>query len=288
MAWSDKLTKLNKILAEIYPEKSQSRRVVEMAGIPVGSISFKDAVMDNWYYILKEADNRKKVDDLVQVVLQEYPDREDLKKLFAMHSPVVPDQPSSPTLSVRKILFLSANPKRQEQLRLGEELRKVKDSLALSTFRDQFKLESESAVKISTITKAMQIQKPEIVHFAAHGTKYEGIVVEDDLGGVVLFPVAGLDRLFRSFKDTVKCVVLNACHSKEQAEAISKHGIYVVGMNKAIKDSAAIDFATGFYQSLGEGKEYEFAFNMALVNNSANLKDADTPELWLNGNKLDI
>ena len=188
----------------------------------------------------------------------------------------------------RKILFLSANPKDTGQLRLGEELRKIKDSLAASTERDQFHLESESAVQIPTITKAMQTQHPEIVHFSGHGTGEEGIVVENASGKTVLFPTNGLNRLFNRFKDTVKCVVLNACFSKEQAKAISNHGIYVVGMNKDVEDKAAIDFALGFYQSLGEGNDFEFAFDMALVNNSANLSDANTPELWINSTNVDI
>ena len=192
------------------------------------------------------------------------------------------------TKKIRKILFLSANPEGTGQLRLGEELRKIKDSLAASTEREQFRLESESAVQIPTITKAMQTQHPEVVHFSGHGTGEEGIVVEDSSGEPVLFPTNGLNRLFNRFKDTVKCVVLNACFSKEQAIAISNHGIYVVGMNKEIGDKAAIDFALGFYQSLGEGNDFEFAFDMALVNNSTNLNDVDTPELWINGEKVDI
>lgn len=190
--------------------------------------------------------------------------------------------------SSTKILFLTANPKDTNQLRLGEELRKVKDSLAAATYRDFFKLESESAVQTSTITKAMQQQNPDIIHFSGHGEGYKGIVVEDASGNVINFPTAGLNRLFKRFKNTIKCVVLNACYSKEQAEVISKHDIYVVGMNKAIGDKAAIDFAVGFYQSLGEGNDYEFAFDIAMINNSANLNDADTPELWKNGKKLDI
>ena len=59
-------------------------------------------------------------------------------------------------------------------------------------------------------------------------------------------------------------------------------------MNKARGDKAAIDFAVGFYQSLGEGEDYEFAFDMAMVNNSVNLDDASTPEIWKNGKKLEI
>lgn len=184
------------------------------------------------------------------------------------------------------ILFLTANPTNTGTLRLDEELRKVKDQLAQTTSRDSFKLESETAVKIATITMAMQQYKPTIVHFSGHGTGQDGIVIEGENGKAVLFPTEGLNRLFKLFKNQVKCVLLNACYSKVQAQEISKLGIYVIGMDKAIGDRAAIDFAVGFYQSLGEGNPYEFAFEIAMVNISPNLNDANTPEIWLNGNKI--
>jgi len=190
--------------------------------------------------------------------------------------------------NTHKILFLAANPEDRTRLNLGKELREIKEQLSASTYRDKFDLESETAVKISTITKAMQVHKPQIVHFSGHGSGEQGLAVENDAGETELFPTKGVDRLFKLFKKDVKCVVLNACFSEEQAKPISEHGIYVVGMNEAIGDKAAIDFATGFYQSLGEGYDYEFAFQIALVNTSSNLKDSDTPEIWHDGKKLDI
>jgi hypothetical protein len=208
-------------------------------------------------------------------------------------SPPVPVEPTNnkpEVAEVRKILFLSANPSNMTQLSLGQELRKVKDGLSAATQRDKFKLESESAVKVSTITKAMQVQMPEIVHFSGHGlggkTGKAGLFVENDTGQSVLFPTEGLDMLFELFKDSVKCVVLNACYSKEHAKAISRHGIYVVGMDEEIGDVAAVNFSVGFYQSIGEGKDFKFAFKIALINISTNLSDAHRPELWLDGEKI--
>ncbi len=190
------------------------------------------------------------------------------------------------TTSKRKILFLTANPKQTRPLRVDKECRKVKDGLNAATNREDFEFISASAVMITTITRAMQVHNPQIIHFSGHGTKTEGIAVEDENGQVILFPTEGLDRLFKSFKGIVKCVVLNACHSSVQAEVISKHGIYVVGMNDAIGDEAATSFAVGFYQSLGEGKDYEFAFEMGMVSVSPYLKYADKPELWFNGQRI--
>lgn len=184
-----------------------------------------------------------------------------------------------------KILFLTANPRDEQSLRLEGELRKVLDVLDGATHKNSLDYKIEPAVRIDIITKAMQTQKPEIVHFSGHGC-IEGLAVEDDSGYSDLFPVEGLDRLFRLFKETTKCVILNACDSKDLAKTISKHGIHVIGMNDEIGDEAARKFAVGFYQSLGEGKDYEFAFEIGMVHISNEYDDANIPELWFNGGRI--
>ena len=47
------------------------------------------------------------------------------------------------------------------------------------------------------------------------------------------------------------------------AEAIAKHISFVIGMNKAIGDEAAIEFAVAFYDALGAGESFEFAHRFA-------------------------
>jgi hypothetical protein len=71
--------------------------------------------------------------------------------------------------------------------------------------------------------------------------------------------------LFKQFTDQVECVILNACFSETQAKAIAEHIKYVVGMNQAIGDKAAIAFAIGFYQALGAGRTIEEAFRLGCV-----------------------
>ena len=57
-------------------------------------------------------------------------------------------------------------------------------------------------------------------------------------------------------------MILNACYSEAQAEAIAKH-VLVIGMNKAIGDTTAIEFAVAFYDALGAGESVEFAYKLA-------------------------
>jgi AAA-like domain len=48
-----------------------------------------------------------------------------------------------------------------------------------------------------------------------------------------------------------------------QAEAIALHIPYVIGMNQAVGDAAAREFAVGFYDALGAGRTIEFAYKFA-------------------------
>ncbi|HEY0772138.1 MAG TPA: CHAT domain-containing protein, partial [Sphingobacteriaceae bacterium] len=102
--------------------------------------------------------------------------------------------------------------------------------------------------------------KPQIVHFSGHGTKSGGIVLENDDGKAHLVTPKAMSELFELFADEVECVILNACYSEVQAEAIVKHIKYVIGMSKEIGDKAAVEFAIGFYDALCDGKSVEIAF----------------------------
>jgi len=82
------------------------------------------------------------------------------------------------------------------------------------------------------------------------------------------------------FKDTVRVVILNACYSEEQAEAIAQHIDCVIGMTKAIGDEAAVGFASSFYQAIGYGRNIKDAFLLGCNQiNIENLKEHDTPQL---------
>ncbi len=188
----------------------------------------------------------------------------------------------------KKILFLGANPIETSKIRIDEELRKIDEGLQSSKFRNNFELVSKWAVKMETLAKAMLDNEPQIVHFAGHGKK-NGIAVEQDDGTIHIIPLEALKRLFGLFKDKVECVVLSACFSEAQAKVISEHSIYVVGMNDAIGDKAAIDFSVGFYQSVGAGRDYEFAYQMGItLLMSKNTSQANIPVIWKDGEQLEL
>ncbi len=163
---------------------------------------------------------------------------------------------------VKTILILAANPRNTSPLRLGEEVREIDAGLQRAKKRELFDLKQRWAVRVQEVYQSLLDFKPQIVHFSGHGSGDDGLALGDETGNVRLVDTVALAGLFELFASDIECVVLNACYSEVQAQAIVKHIPYVIGMNKAIGDKAAIKFATGFYSALGAGESVEFAYKL--------------------------
>ncbi len=161
-----------------------------------------------------------------------------------------------------RILFLGANPLTTDRLRLDEEVRTIDERLRAAHFRDRFELVQAWAVRHTDLSGYLLRYQPHIVHFSGHGSDVGQIVLEDRNGRPKPVSAEAISGLFRALKDNVRCVVLNACFSALQADAIVKEIDCVVGMSPAIGDEAAIQFASGFYQALGYGRSVRTAFEL--------------------------
>ena len=164
------------------------------------------------------------------------------------------------------ILFLAADPTDASRLRLGEEFREIQEKLKLAQLRERFKLElPQLSVRPADISQALLDVQPQIVHFSGHGTSSGALCFENQSGNVHLVQPDALAALFEQFANQVNCVILNACYSETQAKAIAEHIKFVIGMNQAIGDKAAIAFAIGFYQALGAGRTIEESYKLGCV-----------------------
>ena len=187
---------------------------------------------------------------------------------------------------VRKILVLAANPKDTSGLRLDEEVRGIQQSLQLSKDRDRFELVSAWAVRTEDLMQQLVTYQPHIVHFLGHGTGEQGLVLEDSRGRSQRVPTRALSRLFQQVV-SVECVLLNACYSDTQGQAISQFVSCVIGMNQPIGDAAAVHFARGFYTSLGNGGSYEAAYEMGRAAiDLENISEVATPVLRTRAGKV--
>lgn len=178
---------------------------------------------------------------------------------------------------VKTILLLAANPRNTNQLQLDQEVREIDEGLRRASKREQFKLEQKWAVRRKDFYRAILDTQPHIVHFCGHSTLEDGIVLEDDTGQIEFLQADALSGLFKLFATKgVECVLLNACYSEVQANAISQHINYVIGMNQEIGDKAAINFAVAFYDALAAGEEMEFAYELG-CSQLFGLKENQTP-----------
>lgn len=180
-----------------------------------------------------------------------------------------------------KILALLANPSGTALLRLHEEIRRIEESFENNGVDIQIKV--VGAVRKEDLQTLLIRYSPEIVHFSAHGNEYGELYFENGTGEISLMTSTALESIFSKFKHMVKAVVLNACYSEVQAEAISKHIPYVIGMSNPIIDNSSIIFSTMLYTSLALGdtivRAFELAKNEVLIHNS---EDNPEPLFFLN------
>ncbi len=198
------------------------------------------------------------------------------RQALRLAEPIPPAGSAAPNAQ-RTLLILAANPSNTGRLRLDHEVKQIEGSLERSKLRDQFKLVVKWAVTDDDLRRALLDHKPEIVHFSGHGAgtgeggsgrdfvtgpenQPGGLAFDDGTGQVKRISGEALAAHFELCADPVKCVVLNACYSGAQAEAIARYVDFVIGMDRAIGDDAAIKFAVGFYDALGAGRGFEQAF----------------------------
>ncbi|TAE14356.1 MAG: CHAT domain-containing protein [Bacteroidetes bacterium] len=199
------------------------------------------------------------------------------------------DNTNKPNQNVKhKILFLASSPDGMTQVSTDKEYRIIKTEMSQGSHRDFYEfLQPQFSVTISDLLRAMN-DEPAYVHFSGHGAN-QGIYISKEDGSKQLMPNVALERMFKKMQGITKTVLLNSCYSAEQAKIISAFGIYVIGNNIAVNDTAAISFAKGFYNGLGEDKSVEDAYNDAMIVLLTEIGDTKNKvEVWKDGELLDL
>ncbi|MEC4818338.1 MAG: 5'-methylthioadenosine/S-adenosylhomocysteine nucleosidase, partial [Scytonema sp. PMC 1069.18] len=187
---------------------------------------------------------------------------------------------SKSELEIKKILFLAANPANTSILLLDEEIRDIEAGLRLAKNRYRFVINQKWTVRSTDLRRAILDFNPQIIHFSGHGTQSGEVALEDETGQVKPVDEDAFTRLFQLFTEEIKCVVLNACYSEVQAEAIAQHIDYVIGTSKELSESVATQFAVAFYDASGSGESVERAYQFGCaVIAPAGIPDELTPIL---------
>ena len=178
------------------------------------------------------------------------------------------------------ILFLAANPTGTDPLLLDEESRSIDQRIRSADERDSLELVTKWAVRPDDLLEYLNQYRPHIVHFSGHGTEREEIILLDASHHAIPVPAPALRQLFSVMKGNIRVVVLNACYSRPQAEAIVEVIDCAIGMKQEIGDEAAIAFAASFYRAIGYAHSVAEAFEQgrtALM--LAGIAEENTPTL---------
>jgi hypothetical protein len=209
-----------------------------------------------------------------------------------------------------KVLLFAANPRGTDPLDLHREFREIDEEVRIGKFRDSLELIIVPGTQVVDLFRKLNETHPNIVHFSGHGSIDEEIILEGgerDLaspGSASSPPVrdmlhsepahdtsraysprplsrsALVDVLKACNEGNIRVVVLNACHTRPQAEALTEVGDCVISMNRAISDLGAIRFAASFYGALAFGRSVKNAFHQGLARLKAEgISEDEIPEL---------
>ncbi|HEX8200106.1 MAG TPA: CHAT domain-containing protein [Isosphaeraceae bacterium] len=202
-----------------------------------------------------------------------------------------------------KIVLFAANP--FGDLRLDQEIQGIQDKLDAAHVR-RLKLVPVLATRPGELIDRLRKHQPIIVQFSGHGMRGAGTGPGDrgagaaptrdlgpsdsEAGQIILVGEGGRPKpvsqsalvdLFRVRRDNIRIVVLNACYTRDQAEAISRVVDCVIGTSRAITDDAARIFAARFYRSLADRQSVRVAFeeSLAELRLEGHEREADIPQL---------
>ncbi|MFI5456775.1 MAG: CHAT domain-containing protein [Isosphaerales bacterium] len=215
-----------------------------------------------------------------------------------------------------KVLLFAANPRGTSPLDLPREFREIDEEVGRGPFRDAVELILVPGTRPVDLLRKLNENQPQVVHFSSHGSPDEIILEsgeeeaeasepcgpsvrsadERDMkkvgpdevasegfghGQAQVVSKSALVNVLRSCNEgNLRLVVLNACATRPQAEALTEVVDCVVSMNRTITDRAAIKFAASFYGALAFGRSVRKAFLQGVARLSAEgIAETETPEL---------
>ena len=215
-----------------------------------------------------------------------------------------------------KVLLFAANPRGTAPLDLSREFREIDEEVQRGAFRQAVELILVPGTRPVDLLRKLNENQPQVVHFSSHGSPDEIMLEAGDEDTEASGPyspskrsaderdmkkvrpdelesevsgqgqhqgVSGsaLVNVLRSCNEgNLRLVVVNACNTRPQAEALTEVVHCVVSMNRTITDRAAIKFAASFYGALAFGRSVQRAFDQGVARLSAEgISESDTPAL---------
>lgn len=178
-----------------------------------------------------------------------------------------------------RILYATASP--DGDLRVSQEIRRVKIAVATALHRDSIDIEHAPDVTPSDLLDHLTRFQPHVIHFSGHANG--DVLVFDDgtlEGGERVIPISLFMDAVSAPDQKPSLVVLNACESAENLEALLGGVPLAIGMAASVGDADAIVFATRFYRAVADGQTVESALTISRVEMQMNgLPDHDLPTI---------
>ncbi len=159
-----------------------------------------------------------------------------------------------------RMLFLAASPGVLSWIRFDREFRDIESALREVAPSGRYEIKQGLSVRVTDLQRALLHHRPRVVHFAGHGDPQRGIILENLSGGAQFLGSEALGQLFAMLD--VSCVVLNACNTANQAEALAEHVDCAIGMTQQLWDATAVAFGSAFYRAIGFGENLKAAFDL--------------------------
>jgi len=163
-----------------------------------------------------------------------------------------------------KLQFIAASATPNAPLGIAEELQTIQRRL------DHYPQEAAiiypaTNAHWSDVTRVLDRNRPNVVHFSAHGTPMSRLILLDDKNQPIEIPRRAMQQAFTSLKNDVRLVVLSACYSEEQAKQIAEIVDYVIGIPESIPVETALVYSAEFYDVLAGGSSVNHAHQRGLT-----------------------
>lgn len=272
-----------------YPDEPKLRRMIRqymqqnLAAIAGGS-----DLSETVFNLLVWAESRGKIEALIRAALEDNPESEEMVDVAArlgVNGPAPSSQDGGGDAKPRddklRVLFLMANPSDQTRLALDVEHREIRDAIEACALRDRIELHVLGAVRTKDLFPALLKVRPQVVHFSGHGFEQGGILLVHEDNKAHFVEGEAIAGIFGALSAPPRLVVLNSCWSSVQAGEIVKHVDCVMGMQYAVTNRAAIEFAREVYRALGFRETVKTAFDhgVAILGTDEKRDERGTPRI---------
>jgi hypothetical protein len=183
------------------------------------------------------------LDELVAAARQRFPNNDVLRGLAGG------ERTPGSELSV---LCLQAGPAALNELQLRQE-HAILLQIASRRGERTLKVKANPATQRDDIVAEILAARPDIVHFAGHGTPDGRLVFERTDGGSAPVTVDALASVLRVLPASLPCLILGSCFGASYGGRLLGAARTVAGSVTALPDEAAIEFTRGFYTALAIG-----------------------------------